>query len=126
VRLTNAWLLVSLGVLVPVAASARAPQKPPMASADQQSQEPKPEEGPFTIKETVEVTRVSRSCDRRERSGTVPHLDAIRGVLPPVAHASLAGQRLTTAAADLATQVGPVVAIPQVGGLHHRYERRAA
>ena len=25
-----------------------------------------------------------------------------------------------------ASQLGPVVAIPQVGGLHHRYERRAA
>jgi hypothetical protein len=23
-------------------------------------------------------------------------------------------------------ELGPVVAIPQVGGLHHRYERRAA
>jgi putative transposase len=70
---------------------------------------------------------VPRSRDRRERNRVVAHPDAVRGVLPRVTDASLAGQGLATVSAPIALPtVGPVVAIPQVGGLHHRYERRAA
>jgi hypothetical protein len=52
-------------------------------------------------------TRVPRSRDRHERSGTVADTDALPDVLPPVAHASRAGQGCATAAADRATRSRP-------------------
>ena len=41
-------------------------------------------------------------------------------------NARLARQGLTQLTADQRAPDGPVIAIPQIGGLHHRYERRAA
>ena len=60
------------------------------------------------------IGSIRREClDHVIVNGIVSRLDSIPGVLPPVADASLAGEGLATPR-------------PQVGGLHHRYDRRAA
>ena len=59
-------------------------------------------------------------------AGLCSHLDPVRRVLPPSRGRICRWQRTRHTPADRVTTRGPVVAIPQVGGLHHRYDRRAA
>src|SRR5215510_8751694 len=55
-----------------------------------------------------------------------PRLGRVRRVLPEIAHSSIAQQRLARFPAGRAPTDGDVVAIAHLGGLHHRYEGRAA
>ena len=51
---------------------------------------------------------------------------ALRDVLQTIPHASGAGQGRAGLATCFPASAWPIIAIPQVNGLHHRYERRAA
>jgi putative transposase len=68
----------------------------------------------------IDSTRVPRSCDR------VPGPSIRIRLLSPIENTSFLGERLTGTTSHSASGNGSVVAVPQVGGLHHRYERRAA
>jgi hypothetical protein len=74
----------------------------------------------------VHPTRVSGPRHRRERGRATASAERIRRILPELAHASRAGQRPTDLAFDRTASAGRVVATPQVGGIHHHYDRVAA
>ena len=50
----------------------------------------------------------------------------LRRLLPPISHASFTRQGLPRSLSDTAARDRGVIAIPQVRGLHHRYQRLAA
>ncbi len=70
--------------------------------------------------------RVPGSCDRVRRSCAAPAGDVLSGVLSRISDSSVVGQRPPESRAVQPANAGRIVTIPQVGGLHHRYERRAA
>jgi putative transposase len=70
--------------------------------------------------------RVSQSCHRAERERAPSCVERIRRLLHGFAHASRAQEGRAGTALGHPPILGHVVAVPQVGGLHHRYERRAA
>jgi putative transposase len=74
----------------------------------------------------IRSSRVFRSRDRVQRSGPAPADDPLLFVPRAVAYAFVAGQRYAIPRPVTRPEDGPVVAIPEVGGLHHRYQRRAA
>jgi hypothetical protein len=74
----------------------------------------------------INPMRVPGSRHRPERGGFAPHADAVRRVLPRVADASVAPEGRALASPGRATRARLGRAIPQVGGRHHRYDRRAA
>jgi len=66
--------------------------------------------------------RVSRS----HRAPSAPRPVLVCRLLPTHPHASFARQGLPDSRPIMPRRIGKVVAIPKVGGLHHRYERLAA
>jgi|SRR6266436_6523415 hypothetical protein len=61
-----------------------------------------------------------------QRAPSTPRPILLCRLLPRNPHTSLTRQGLSKLSPDSAWQLGRVVAIPKVGGLHHRYERLAA
>ena len=74
----------------------------------------------------LDLTKVSRSRHRHQRgaSSTRPH--DLRSVLSLESNAPRRGKDTPDDRPIAGTSTGPIVEIPEVGGLHHRYERRAA
>jgi putative transposase len=66
------------------------------------------------------------SCDRVPGKFITANPSFVFRVLSSVENASLLGKDSPEPRAIQPPEMGSVVAIPQVGGLHHRYERRAA
>ena len=65
-------------------------------------------------------------CDRARRAASAAHLDRVRCLLSRArTHLSLAKDAPTPRRVQGVTE-GDVIAFREVGGLHHRYERRAA
>ena len=77
-------------------------------------------------RDRLDPTGVSRSRDRRERA----HLRRVLTIYLRYYHRSRTHLGLEKDTPDrrpvAETSVGPIIAMPEVGGLHHRYERRAA
>ena len=70
--------------------------------------------------------RMSGSRPRPERTPPAPHPDPLFRLLSSGTHSPPAPEGCTGWEANRAPEVGTVVQIPEVGGLHHRYVRRAA
>jgi len=64
--------------------------------------------------------------DRAERDRSAAHPEILLRLLRALPHALSLGKDAPRERAIQAPWTGPIVAIPQVGGLHHRYERIAA
>ena len=69
---------------------------------------------------------VSGSPHHLQRAPFAARPFLLRGLLPPNPDASIAQKRLPGSRVQSSRRRGKVIAIPQVGGLHHRYERLAA
>ena len=71
-------------------------------------------------------SRMPGSPDRVQRGQSVPASSGVLPLLSSDPHTSGTGEGQSGAAHDPATGSRPDHSIPEVGGLHHRYERRAA
>jgi hypothetical protein len=74
----------------------------------------------------VRAAGVSRSPRGAERQPPSPHSRRVSRLLPPNPNPPQPLQGLARPRPVQPPAVGEIVALPEVGGLHHRYERRAA
>jgi hypothetical protein len=75
----------------------------------------------------IDPPRVPRSRGRRQRGRLAPSARVLRHVLHALADASSRWRKTARClAASKPASTGPIVATPEVGGLHHRYDRVAA
>jgi len=80
---------------------------------------------PRGARHRFDSVRVPRSPDRDERSGSAPVLrDYVAGYMKSRTHLAL-GKDTPCPRPVTPPSTGRVVAIPEVGGLHHRYNRIA-
>jgi hypothetical protein len=79
-----------------------------------------------SLRERTPPPRVPGSCGCVQRRRPARNPEGVRGVLHAFAHA-LSLEKDAPCSRPISPHAnGPVIAIAQVGGLHHRYERRAA
>ena len=70
------------------------------------------------------IRRESRPRHRPDRVRAAPHPHRVHGVLPELPHAP--GLAKDTPISRPVSAIGSIVAVPHVGGLHHRYDQRTA